>query len=126
MIKENYPACEKLKQKRLIDLLFAKGKWQTCGSLRIITLNLEAKPQEGFSVPMQKVGVSAPKRNFKKAVDRNRIKRLLREAYRKNKIIFEETFGAQSLSMLFWVSKEKPAGYAEVEKHLLDLCKSKK
>jgi ribonuclease P protein component len=29
--------------------------------------------------------VSVPKRNFKKAVDRNRLKRLVREAYRKNK-----------------------------------------
>ena len=73
-----FPREEKLKHKSEIDLLFAKGKWQTCGNLRIISIDLEKKPQEGFLISNQKFGVSVSKRYFKKAVDRNRIKRLLR------------------------------------------------
>lgn len=117
---------EKLKSKRETKLLFEKGNWLTAGNLRIISLNLEKKPQENFIVLKPKVGVSVAKRNFKKAVDRNRIKRLLREAYRHNKTVFAETFGAHSISMLFWVSRGKPKNLSEVEEALIILCKSKK
>ncbi|MBH1958670.1 MAG: ribonuclease P protein component [Flavobacteriia bacterium] len=121
-----FPREEKLKHKREIDLLFAKGKWQTCGNLRIISIDLEKKPQEGFVIPNQKFGVSVSKRYFKKAVDRNRIKRLLREAYRLNKEIFTEVFGKNSISMIFWVSNEKPSSYQSLEESFITLCKSKK
>lgn len=121
-----FPRAEKLKHKREIDLLFAKGKWLSCGSLRIISIDLEKKPQEDFAVSNQKFGVSVSKRYFKKAVDRNKIKRLLREAYRLNKETFTEVFGSQTISMIFWVSKEEPANYQSLEENFITLCKSKK
>ena len=74
---QKYPRKEKLKQKREIDLLFEKGRWLSQGNLRIISLDLEKKPQEDFSLTNQKFGVSVSKKYFKRAVDRNRIKRLL-------------------------------------------------
>ena len=118
------PKEEKLKHKKEIGLLFEKGKWKTCDNLRIITLNLDKKPHDDFSFLQQKVGVSVSKRHFKKAVHRNRIKRLLRECYRLNKDLFVEKFGNNSLSMLFWVSTEKPAHFSVVEKNFLKLCES--
>ena len=121
-----FPRAEKLKHKREIDLLFAKGKWLSCGNLRIISIDLEKKPQEDFTVINQKFGVSVSKRYFKKAVDRNRIKRMLREAYRLNKETFTEVFGTQTIAMIFWVSKEKPADYQSLEENFITLCKSKK
>ena len=121
-----FPKEEKLKHKREIDLLFAKGKWQTCGNLRIISINLEKKPQEDFLISNQKFGVSVSKRYFKKAVDRNRIKRLLRETYRLNKEIFTDAFGKNSISMIFWISKEKPSSFQSLEENFVTLCKSKK
>ena len=121
-----FPKEEKLKHKREIDLLFAKGKWQTCGNLRIISINLEKKPQEDFLISNQKFGVSVSKRYFKKAVDRNRIKRLLRETYRLNKEIFTDAFGKNSISMIFWVSNEISVSYQSLEEYFITLCKSKK
>lgn len=119
MKKFGYPTQEKLKQKKEISFLFEKGKWRTCGNIRIISVKED-------SIPNQKVGVSVSKRNFKKAVDRNRIKRLLREAYRLNKNEFTNRFGTHSLSMIFWASKEMPGHFNDVQKDFLNLCKSKK
>jgi len=125
-LTQKYPRKEKLKQKREIDLLFEKGRWLSQGNLRIISLDLEKKPQEDFSLTNQKFGVSVSKKYFKKAVDRNRIKRLLREVYRLNKDLYLEHFGTQTLAMFFWVSKEKPTDYKSLEENFLALCKSKK
>ena len=125
-MNQKYPTKEKLKQKREIDLLFGKGKWLTCGNLRVISIDLDKKPQEGLIVENQKVGVSVSKRYFKKAVHRNRIKRQLREVYRLNKAMFSEVFGTNSLSMIFWVSSEMPRDFKSLEQNFISLCKSKK
>ena len=58
------------------------------------------------------ITVSAPKRNFKKAHDRNRIKRLMREAIRKNKLILEpfllENKKQVALFMIYTAREEIP------------------
>ena len=105
-----YPKNEKLKQKKEISLLFEKGKWKTRGKIRMIVLKIDDSNSEN-SIENSKIGVSVSKRFFKKATDRNRIKRLLRESYRLNKDIFNEKFGENSLVMLFWNSPEKPHHY---------------
>jgi len=71
---------EKLKSRKQIEQLFAKGKAIAAHPLRIIYL----APEIPMDVPV-KTGVTASSRHFKHAVDRNRIKRLLRETYRLNK-----------------------------------------
>ena len=110
-----YPQKEKLKQKKDISLLFEKGKWTTCGNLRIINWKSE-------EITQHKVGVSVSKRHFKKAVYRNRIKRLLREIYRLHKTEFLEKFGENSLNMLFYISPELPH-FKDIEKEFLKLIK---
>ncbi|WP_027375934.1 ribonuclease P protein component [Kaistella palustris] len=125
-MNQKYPTREKLKQKKEIDFLFSKGKWQTVGNLRIISVDMTKKPSDEIQLDNQKVGVSVSKRYFKKAVDRNRIKRLLRETYRLNKDLFTAKFGTNSLSMLFWVSPEKPASYKAVEDYFKSLCDVRK
>lgn len=113
-----YPQKEKLKQKKEIALLFEKGRWQTCDDLRIIYL------PENLSQSLQ-FGVSVSKRFYKRAVDRNKIKRLLREAYRLNKSDFKNSFGENSSAMLFYISPKKPATFSDVQDNFLKLCKIK-
>lgn len=123
MTDQRYRTGEKLKQKKEIDMLFSKGKWKTVGALRVISLPL-AKDNEQNTY--SKVGVSVSKRYFKKATDRNRIKRLLRECYRLNKERFADKFGQPVIAMLFWASKEKPAGLQEVQAQFEILCRTAK
>lgn len=75
-----FPKKEKLKSKVVIDRLFKEGVSKFKYPFKV--LFLEQVPQ-GNSFPQVLISVS--KRNFKHAVDRNRIKRLIREAYRLQK-----------------------------------------
>ncbi|WP_071887771.1 ribonuclease P protein component [Rufibacter sp. DG15C] len=72
---------ERLRSKKLIDQLFREGSSFNSYPLRFVVLRL---PQPSVGAPVQ-VLVSVSKRHFKKAVDRNRLKRQIREAYRLQK-----------------------------------------
>ena len=81
---------ERLKSRKAIGELFAKGK-----SVRHQPLVLIYAPMElPEAVPTQ-IAVSVSKRRFKHAVDRNRVKRQIREAYRLNKELFNITSDKQ-------------------------------
>lgn len=110
-----YPREEKLKNKKDIALLFEQGQWFSYKELSIISLRKE-------DLENSKVGVSVSKRFFKKAVDRNRVKRLLREVYRLNKPLFLEIFGEKSLNMIFYRSPQLPSHYQEIKTLFLSLC----
>jgi len=72
---------EKLKSRKQIDALFRQGRSLASGPLR---LRYAWAPAVAGTAPAQ-AGFSVSKKHFKRAVDRNRIKRLLREAYRLQK-----------------------------------------
>ncbi|WP_246516162.1 ribonuclease P protein component [Aequorivita echinoideorum] len=65
---------------------------------------------------------AVPKRNFKSAVDRNRVKRLLREAYRHNKQPIVEINGKKFVMLFLFLGKIKPQ-YAQLEKAMVKLLK---
>jgi ribonuclease P protein component len=94
----------KLKSRNLIQQLFSEGK-------HVLVYPLKAVYIFGNEKHHLQTGVSASKRNFKKAVDRNRIKRLIREAYRLQKPTLENHLiqNNQKLSIfLMHVGKEMP------------------
>ncbi|REE83584.1 ribonuclease P protein component [Lutibacter oceani] len=105
---------EKLKSKKLIEQLFAEGKHVKSFPLRLIYLPLNHKG----TFPI-KVGFSVPKRNVKLAVNRNRIKRLMREVYRKNKHLFIEHIENKYVFMFIYMAKE------EIKYSDLELCLKK-
>jgi len=102
---------ERLKSKKLIDELFTSGKSSFLYPIKLIYLELE-----NLDAPL-KMTVSVPKRHFKSAVDRNLIKRRLREAYRQNKTALESRLtesGRQLVLMLIFVGKEEE-NYLKIE-----------
>ena len=76
----SYSKSERLKSKKLIEATFAAG--QKFKVWPLVAKSLDAELSE--DVPCQTL-VSVSKRSFKRAVDRNRIKRLMREAWRLQK-----------------------------------------
>jgi ribonuclease P protein component len=79
-----YQQQDKLKSRKQMQNLFALGKSMSNAPLRLI-YTLENIAEENPSNPgplVLQAGVGAPTKQFKKAVQRNRVKRLLREAYR--------------------------------------------
>ena len=102
LLKYTYPKNEKLKSKKLIDQLFSEGQSVSTFPLRLVYLSITFD-----DTVLAKTGVSVSKKNFKNAVDRNRIKRLLREAYRLNKASFFNNLTTQHTFMILYIGKEQ-------------------
>jgi len=92
---------EKLKSQKLIEKLFLEGKSVTVFPLRMLYLQTDHEDKTKI-----KTGVSVSKRNFKKGVDRNRIKRLLREAYRLNKPEYFNNITTTYALMILYIGKD--------------------
>jgi ribonuclease P protein component len=75
---------ERLKSRKLIEQVFKQGKAFSVFPFRIIYLLKEVEPNKALPTVNDKLqtGFTVSAKYFKKAVDRNRIKRLMREGYR--------------------------------------------
>jgi len=83
---------EILRKKKLIERLFAGGTSFFIFPFKVVWLHNSIESH----FPVQ-VLISVSKRSFKNATDRNRIKRLIREAYRKNKHPFYNYLSSHNL-----------------------------
>lgn len=95
---------DRLKSRKAIDTLFKQGQSFSNYPFRVLWQN--KNDDEGL-----KVGFSASTKNFKKAVDRNRIKRLMREAYRLQKNDLQTQLLSQQKSLhlfIIFTGKELP------------------
>lgn len=76
-----FPKSEKLVSKKEIDLLFKEGISYFKFPFKVVY----PKTDSSASAPTPKILISVSKKYFKHAHDRNRLKRLIREAYRLQK-----------------------------------------
>jgi ribonuclease P protein component len=102
---------EKLCSKTAIEKLFNEGNSFYISPIKVLFLSTPTQTSEKV-----KILISVPKKYIRNAVDRNRIKRLLREAYRKNKYILQNWQHAQSeVSLAFIFTARQPIVYKEIE-----------
>jgi ribonuclease P protein component len=110
-----YPKNERLKSKTTIGLLFSEGKSVSKYPLRLVYRQAEEAYQGNT-----KVGVSVSKKYFKKAVDRNYFKRVLRETYRLNKHLLLDNLDQPYSFMIFYQSKDR-LSYQEINTKTIQL-----
>ncbi len=115
------PKTERLYHKKLIDSLFGGGKSRsmTAFPLRLVYMPLETTTdKEGAdSNDVSQMLISVPKRNLHRANKRNRVKRLVREAYRKHKTIL----AGRPFTLAFIWLDPKLWTAAEVEQRVVSL-----
>ncbi|NMH28437.1 ribonuclease P protein component [Flavobacterium silvaticum] len=112
----SYPNSEKLKSRLTIERLFREGKSVSKYPLRLVFIPIED------SVSKIQVGVSVPKKFFKKAHDRNLIKRRLREAYRHNKSLLIDAAKSPVACMIVY-SNSETMSYADITVKIEQLFK---
>ena len=111
---------ERICSKKLINELFTgNGRSMTAFPLRVVFMKRTIVDDQ----PRAAMLVSVPKRYFKHAVDRNRVKRQVREAFRRNKSIITQnlTDDHDAVAMAFvWLTNEKFPS-SEVENRMVRL-----
>ncbi len=113
MTKQTFQRGERLKSRKLIEQLFQKGQSFGTYPLRLVWMEVES-PQSDYPVQFT---VSVSKRKFKRAVQRNRLKRQVREAWRLQKagLYAKLPEGKQFAFLVIYTGKEA-FDYAVIEK----------
>ena len=104
---------ERLSSQKQIQALFSHGKSFNARPFAIRYLEL-AEPDQNE----HQILVSVSKRNFKRAVDRNRIKRQIREAYRLNKHLLAGLSNKYAIAYIY--TFKKMIAYKELENKLIE------
>lgn len=121
-MNNTYPKNEKLKSKIIIDSLFSEGKSVSKYPLRLVYIPIDIinfKNSDHTNSTIQ-MGVSVSKKYFKKAVDRNYFKRVLRETYRLNKHLLLDNISKPYAFMFFYQTKDR-LSYQEINEKTIKL-----
>jgi len=122
--RQTFKKEEKLKSKKLIEELFEKGKIIHHHPFKVL-FQLTNNPE--FAYPA-KIGISVSKKNFKRAVDRNYLKRKIREAYRCNKSDLYNSLNHIDQKLYFFViyTAKHDIDYSEIDLAMISLLKKLK
>ncbi len=114
---QSFGRTQKLKSKKLIEQLFTEGR-----SLKSFPLKLVYLPISNSESSELKTAVSVPKKLIKTAVQRNRIKRLMREVFRKNKYLVTKELPSSYALMFIYISRDE-ISYEKIEESMKKILK---
>ncbi len=86
--------------KKAVNLLFTEGEAFFIFPFRVVRLQ-----RSSDETPFVRVLVSVPRRNFKKATERNLLKRRMRESWRKNRIQLDAKLVNMDIGLIFTSKK---------------------
>jgi len=118
MTKNTFKRGERLKSRKIIQQLFKKGQSFGVYPLRLVWMKME-EPKSDYPVQFT---VSVSKKRFKTAVQRNRLKRQVREAWRVQKADLYQNLPAENqfAFMVIYTGKEA-FPYAEIDRAMQKL-----
>jgi len=103
---------ERLKSRKLIEQLFSEGKSFAVSPFKIFYRIISVTyPNSELNPHNLQFGVGVSTKNFKRAVDRNRVKRIIREAYRLQKSELQKKMKGQKITLnifFIYTAKELP------------------
>lgn len=119
------PKGERICAKKQVERIFNGGQSRSMSAfpLRLVYMT-EERSGDGMAASTVQMMVSVPKRHLRHAVERNRVKRLVREAYRTNRQLLLEALpedGSKTVSLCFIWNEDHTRCYAEVESRVRSL-----
>jgi ribonuclease P protein component len=108
---------ERLSHRNQIDALFTEGRTFNVSPFKVIY-----KVVDAVTTPQIKIMVAVPKKKFKRAVDRNRLRRLIRESYRLNKHLLTEMIMTSTIGLhigFIYIGDKADISYIEMEKPMI-------
>ncbi len=114
--RNTFPLKEHLKSKKVVEKLYAEGTSVTSFPLRAVFI----EQAEGEQEPTAAILISVAKRRFRHAVDRNLLKRRMREAYRTGKHGFVEALekSGKKVAVAIMYIDTKPSGTAFLKRKM--------
>lgn len=119
-MKQTFKKTERLCSPKRIGRLFEKGSTETKTSY-LFPFKVFYLADASLSSQLPQVLFSISKRNFKRAVDRNLLRRRCREAYRKNKHLLEISPSFPALSIAFVLIAKEKVEYEQIERSMQKL-----
>jgi len=115
-IKKTFSKVEKIKSKKEVSRIFNDGIFFYSEHLNAKIIKSNNDNQE-----FHKIGISVPKRLFKLAVSRNKLKRQIREAYRLNKSIIYSSIKLEVYNIFFIYKSKGFSNYQAIENDIVKL-----